>query len=44
MRILIIEDEIDLCDTIAEGLQIYGYAVDTCYHGDVAYELISTET
>ena len=44
MRILIVEDEIDLCDTIAEGLQINGYAVDTCYHGDVAYELISTET
>ncbi|ABX40583.1 response regulator transcription factor [Lachnoclostridium phytofermentans] len=44
MRILIVEDEIDLCDTIAEGLQIDGYAVDTCYHGDVAYELISTET
>lgn len=44
MRILIVEDEIDLCDTIAEGLQIAGYAVDTCYHGDAAYELISTET
>lgn len=33
MRILIVEDEIDLCDAIAEGLIIDGYAVDTCYDG-----------
>lgn len=44
MRILIAEDEMDLCDTIAEGLQIDGYAVDTCYDGEDASELISTET
>lgn len=44
MRILIVEDEIDLCDTIAEGLQIDGYAVDRCYDGEEAYELINTET
>lgn len=44
MRILIVEDEIDLCDTIAEGLQIDGYAVDRCYDGEEAYELITTET
>lgn len=44
MRILIAEDEIDLCDSIAEGLQIDGYAVDTCYDGSDAYELIMTET
>lgn len=44
MRILIVEDEIDLCDSIAEGLQIDGYAVDTCYDGSDAYELIMTET
>lgn len=43
MRILIVEDEIDLCDTIAEGLQIDGYAVDTCYDGEEAYELIAIE-
>lgn len=43
MRILVVEDEIDLCDTIAEGLQIKGYAVDTCYDGEEAYELITTE-
>lgn len=44
MRILIVEDEIDLCDSIAEGLQLDGYAVDTCYDGEEAYELITTET
>lgn len=44
MRILIVEDEVDLCDSIAEGLQIDGYAVDTCYDGENAYELITTET
>ena len=44
MRILIVEDETDLCDSIAEGLQIDGYAVDTCYDGEEAYELITTET
>lgn len=43
MRILIVEDEIDLCDSIAEGLQIDGYAVDTCNDGMAAYELITTE-
>lgn len=44
MRILIVEDEVDLCDSIAEGLQIDGYAVDTCYDGKDAYELMMVET
>lgn len=44
MRILVVEDEIDLCDSIGEGLKIDGYAVDTCYDGEEAYELITTET
>lgn len=43
MRILIIEDEIDLCDSIAEGLTIDGYAVDTCYDGKEAEELVAVE-
>ena len=43
MRILIVEDELDLCDSIAEGLQIDGYAVDTCYDGEEASQLLSTE-
>lgn len=44
MRILVVEDEVDLCDSIAEGLQIDGYAVDTCYNGNDAYEYLTTET
>lgn len=43
MRILIVEDEIDLCNAIAEGLDIDGYAVDKCYDGESAFELISVE-
>lgn len=38
MRILVVEDEIDLQEAIAEGLRIEGYAVDTCSNGDDAYE------
>ncbi|MEG0805710.1 MAG: response regulator transcription factor [Lachnospiraceae bacterium] len=44
MRILIVEDEEDLCDSIAEGLELDGYAVDRCYNGEYAYELLMTET
>lgn len=44
MRILIVEDEVELCDTIAEGLELDGYAVDTCYHGESAYELMLIES
>lgn len=43
MRILIVEDEEDLCSIIAEGLQIDGYAVDQCHNGTEAYELICVE-
>jgi len=43
MRILVVEDEIDLCNAIAEGLEIDGYAVDTCNDGETAYELILVE-
>lgn len=44
MRILVVEDEVDLCDIIAEGLQMDGYAVDKCNDGEDAFELITTET
>ncbi|MBH5316380.1 response regulator transcription factor [Paenibacillus sp. GSMTC-2017] len=40
MRILIVEDELDLQEAIAEGLRIEGYAVDTCDNGQAAYELL----
>ena len=40
MRILILEDEIELCEDIAKGLRLNGYAVDTCYNGEEGYELL----
>ncbi|MCM1991325.1 response regulator transcription factor [Oceanirhabdus seepicola] len=43
MRILVVEDEKDLLESIAEGLRIDGYAVDTCDNGEDAYELAFTE-
>lgn len=43
MRILVVEDEMELCDSIAEGLTIDGYAVDTCYDGNDAHELMFVE-
>lgn len=43
MRILVVEDDIDLLEAIAEGLRLDGYAVDTCGDGDRAYELLYVE-
>lgn len=43
MRILVVEDENDLRDAIAEGLRIDGYAVDTCDNGNDAYDLLYVE-
>lgn len=43
MRILIVEDELDLQEAIADGLKIDGYAVDTCGDGNTAYELLYVE-
>ena len=43
MRILIVEDELDLQEAIADGLRIDGYAVDTCDNGEDAYELLYVE-
>lgn len=39
MRILIIEDEIDLADTISRSLTKEGFAVDSAYDGTEGYEL-----
>src|SRR5689334_15220970 len=36
MRILVVEDERDLADALAEGLRDEGYAVDVAYDGDEA--------
>lgn len=39
MRILVVEDEIDLLEAIAEGLRIDGYAVDVSEDGEEGLEL-----
>src|SRR4028118_1744155 len=36
MRLLVVEDEHDLADAIAEGLRQEGYAVDVAYDGETA--------
>lgn len=43
MRLLVVEDEIVLCETIAKGLRLSGYEVDTCLDGLNAIEMISIE-
>lgn len=43
MRILIIEDETALCNSIAEGLRMDGYEVDRCQDGSEALELCEVE-
>lgn len=43
MRILIVEDEKELQSTIAEGLKLDGYAVDTCDDGKTACEMCFVE-
>ena len=43
MHILIIEDEKQLCCSIAEGLRIDGYEIDTCFDGNKGLELCLTE-
>lgn len=44
MRILVIEDEKELCDSIKEGLIIDGYEVDACYNGLDGEEMATVET
>ena len=43
MRLLIVEDEKQICDTVAKSLYAVGYEVDTCYDGGEALEYILTE-
>ncbi len=40
MRILVVEDEETLCATIAKGLKLSGYEVDTCFDGEYALDMI----
>ena len=43
MRLLIVEDEKQICDTVAKSLYAAGYEVDTCYDGEEAFECILAE-
>ena len=43
MKLLIIEDEVKLCESIANGLKISGYEVDTCNDGIEASSLLEVE-
>lgn len=43
MRLLLVEDEIFLCETIAKRLRKKGYSVDLSYDGDEAWEKLSVE-
>jgi DNA-binding response OmpR family regulator len=41
MRVLVVDDEVDLADAVAKGLRREGYAVDVAYSGDDALEAVS---
>lgn len=43
MRILVVEDEKALCDTIVRSLSRLAYSVDFCYDGGSAMELLAVE-
>ena len=43
MRLLIVEDEKELCNTVAKSLYSAGYEVDTCYDGEEALDYVLTE-
>ena len=43
LRLLIVEDEKQMCDTVARSLYAAGYEVDTCYDGAEALECILAE-
>jgi DNA-binding response OmpR family regulator len=41
MRVLVVEDEVDLADAVARGLRREGYAVDVAYDGEEALDKLS---
>ena len=43
MKILIVEDEKDLRESLEECIKINGYAVDSCQDGEVAFEMAFCE-
>lgn len=44
MRLLVVEDEINLCQSIAEGLRMDGYEIDTCQDGGEALQMCKVES
>lgn len=44
MRVLVVEDDLDLLELLAEGLTMYGYAVDKAYDGEEAIDMAYVET
>ena len=44
MHILVVEDEIALCDTIVRSLKRLAYSVDYCYDGQKALDMLSVES
>ena len=43
MRILVVEDERALCETIVRSLRRLAYSVDPCYDGDTVIDLLGSE-
>jgi len=43
MRILVVEDEHRIANSIKKGLELENYAVDVCYNGDDGYDMASAE-
>src|SRR5258705_10350245 len=39
MRLLVVEDELDIAHAVAKGLRQQGYAVDVAYDGEQGWEL-----
>ena len=44
MRLLVVEDEKALCESIAKGLRLDGYEVDMVFDGEEAMDIISTDS
>ena len=43
MRVMIVEDEKEICDTVAKRLYDMGYEGDTCYDGNAALDYVLAE-
>ena len=44
MKILVVEDELQLCNDIAEDLELERYTVERCYDGEEAWERILVDS